>query len=266
MWGRQVLKTEDESMKTTGWDVLCSKENPDSLWFGYQIARALTERRHAVRLITDEVRALSVAQRDIDPKLWVQAHDSGQIVDQRIAGYISPAANLVQVFDTRPSRDYMSRFISQETPGNWFRVLAPWQGGDLDEAVRLIEGTSSYRRYEARMGDVPGGAGYVRQAAHGAARRRGAPWQRQTRASLLNLLCLPHALLEHDLFVLGSGNSSCRVDAWLQAGAAVDQRMCLFVADGELQERLATMVGLEPGTTGIGSNHGSTVVFLPPLM
>jgi len=170
------------------------------------------------------------------------------------------------VFDSRPSRGYMSRFVSQETPGNWFCVRAPWHDGDAREAVRLLDSTSSYRRYEARLGDVPGGAGYVRPPAQGPVRRRGAPWLRQARASLLNLLCLPHTLLEHELFVLASGGDSCRADAWLQGRATLDLRSCLFVADGPMQAQLAPRVGLEPGTTGIADCGGVTVVFLPPLM
>lgn len=252
-------------MSSTAWDVWCSKEDPGSLWLGYHIARALTHHRESARLITDDLQELSAGLQNIDPSLWLQSHDAGIIVDERISGFISPSPNLVQVFNTPVSKGYIRRFISQESHGNWFNVVPPWQRIEQDQPVASIEKTSSYRRLFVRMGDMPQSAGYARHYAAPVVSRGPGAWLRRARSGILNLLGVQQEVLDHENFYVLTGEVPVSLDGVIEKLSASGTRACIFVLPGDLQH-LPNSTMLSPENVGSHSVGSLTVVFLPQIM
>ena len=253
-------------MTTASWDILCSREDPDSLWFGYHLARTFAERQQTVRLFTDEIRALSIAQREVDPRLWMQTHASFQLVDRRLARFAAPANHLLQVFDTPVSRAYLGRFISQSRHGYWFQVRGPWHAQAAESAIALLEATSSYHRYAATIGDTPAGAGYVKPQSYPFHDRRSRAWAQHARSGLINLLGLPQALADHETGLFVDGRIMCPFEPWVRALVESEIPLCLFIGAGPLQEQLAGHLQLEAGVPAVARCGAASIVFLPPLV
>lgn len=251
-------------MDEDSWDVFCGQEVGGSLWVGFHLAHSLAERGRFVRLFTDGVQELSIVQTGIDPDLWVQFNAGFQLIDHRVAPWCAPARHLVQVLGSPIVKSYLSRFTSQPVPSHWIDVAPPWSPRPSAVPLNPVETTSSFRSYLAKIGDLPPGAGYVRQHSQPYApldrwsRRRG-------QGALLHMLGLAPHLLDQDLPVFVATGSAVQIEPWMQMLSAQATGTCAFVPAGPLQARLSATLRLAPAATGVVVIGSLTVVFLPLL-
>ena len=251
-------------MDESNWDVFCSRDVLGSLWIGFNLAHRLAELGRSVRLFTDGVHELSVAQADIEPDLWVQFCGSFEVIDSRVAPWCAPVPNIVQSLGCEIVASYLSRFTAQATPGHWINVVEPWVTQPVSSPLNAVETTSTYRSYVAKLGGIPPGAGYIREPL----RPQSMPdrWCRKRGlGALLKLLGLSSHQSGNELSVFVSTHSAEPVERWIEMLAAQPEGTCVFVPAGALQTELSPALNLPAARTGIRATGSLTVIFLPKL-
>lgn len=252
-------------MEAQGWDIFASSTASGSLWAGYQLARSLAQREQSVRLFTDHVGDLAVALADVDSTLWVQHHQGMELCDARFAAVCAPSHRLVQVFGARVPAEYMSRFAGQGSGRQWVQLDRVDSARPSASALNIAESTSGFTRYHARIGDLPHAAGYAKSTLAPIAMRklRSGP---KARAALFGAYGLPETLAASGaMAVYLAAYPSTRIGPWLKQFQTNDRPVCVFVQDGDLQERVARMAGRPTSKDPTLRFDSLTLIFLTPM-
>lgn len=251
-------------MLESRWDLFATKSSPGSLWFAAVAAKGLVDRRQVVRLITDDTATLSRAVNDIDPRLWLQRYGGYDVLDVALAAHCAASPRVVQFFDSDIPRPYLSRLVSQPVRADWIQVESCALEAGAHRALKMIESSTTHRRYRVRLGDPPQHGGYLRQRHHSLLMRQ--RWShRRIRLSLLNILGLPADALDGRTIVYIAGAADLDLAPWARLFSTQQAPMTIFVEDGQPAASLARGLGLAESTRGYLPMGVANVVLLPPI-
>ncbi len=251
-------------MEDTTWDVVATRSSSgDALWFGYHLAAHLRDRHQAVRLFTDDIPGLAAALGALDPALWMQRHESVEVLDLRLSQSCSPARQLIQVFDSRVPGVYADRFTTQRQSCNWFQLMPTAVLAPPGNPTALLASTTNFNRFSAQLGDLPHRVGYVKGGRDHSTMR--AKWRvPRIRAATFALLELPQDL-PPGVMVLAALDAGIEPAPWLRLLERSAVPVRLLLTPGPQQAMVRSALGL-PGDQARHATRGSlTVVFLPAL-
>ncbi|MBQ0946169.1 hypothetical protein KAK07_22700 [Ideonella sp. 4Y16] len=156
------LSLSHASPEGAEWHVFADKcEEHGSLWFGFQLALTLTRRGQRVRLFTNGLDELARAF-GTSATTGVQVFHGVELVDARLDRFFQPARNSVQMFYTRPSKDYLSRFARSIGGANSLQVVPLDSGITTSNAIIVLDQRDEITSWMMQMGDLPRRGGYIR--------------------------------------------------------------------------------------------------------
>lgn len=253
-------------MLNSDWDIFCSSEAAGSLYFGYHLARSLSERRRTVRLFTDDIHLLSRSVAAVDAELWVQSVMGFELVDIRLARLCTAARHVAEVFGAGVPYEYTSRFMQQQALCHWVNLGASDSARGTQQSITVLAQTETTSNYLVQLGDLPRHAGYVRSRTDAPAMRR--RWAEPARrGSLAALLGAPGEVMHGAKMVFASASHHVDAAAWLDAMERSAQPASLLLGPCGMQSAVAELLNLPLTHDAQMCRRGAvTIVVLPPVM
>lgn len=210
------------------WDIFASDKDPQSLWFGYQLAQGLTKRGYAARLFTDNLTALAGFLAEIDPTCWIQTHRGVEVADWRLADHCVVASTAVQVLGTHMPPAYLERMAQHPTPTRCIEIVAHDASLDPSAPLTVISQRGTFTRLRAQFGEPPSKAGHVKSRPNATTLRK--LWTKPAmRQGVLQALGLRSDLADGKLSVFFDVRHAGSAAAVLEALAAGPREVCLFM-------------------------------------
>jgi hypothetical protein len=224
-------------MHKSCWDIFTSRRSPSSLWFGYQLARNLSQRGQRTRLFTDELPELAASVPDLQPARWAQMHLGFEVIDASTADITPIAPVALQMLDTPIPPAYRRRLAAYPGPTRCLQVVTHADlvddGSPLGPLVPAGQ-DGHCSQWLAQFGDAPLKAGYIkhlRQWPTGPI-----PWGRaKARVGMLQALGLRADLLEGQLSVFFDVRLPYPIAPLLDRLAAGPRPVCLLMDPRSLE-------------------------------
>lgn len=223
-------------MHKSSWDVFTSRRSPSSLWFGYQLARNLSQRGQRTRLFTDELPELAASLPGLQATRWTQTHLGLEVIDASMADITPVAPVALEVLDTPIPPAYLRRLAAYPGPTRSVQIVTHADlvddGSPLGPLVPAGQ-QGHCSQWLAQFGDAPLKAGYIkhlRQWPTGPV-----PWSRaRARVGMLQALGLRADLLEGQLSVFFDVRPPYPIAPLLDCLAAGPRPVCLLMAPRSL--------------------------------
>lgn len=210
------------------WDIFASGDDPQALWFGYQLARSAVQRGQPTRLFTDELDTLSNAVADLDPERWLQLHHGIEIADWRVAELSQVAPNAIQMLGTRLPAAYHARLVTSATPTRLVEVVAHDSEQAPATPLFKLDDTGRCTRLRIQFGDPPHKGGHIKSGRDTAALR--ALWTRPAmRQAMLQSLGLRPDVMDGKLSVFFDVRRETSIRPLMEALASGPREVCVFM-------------------------------------
>lgn len=253
-------------MNNQPWDIFASGHDPQSLWFGYQLARGAAQRGQVVRLFTDDLPTLCGAVADLDPSCGIQNHQGFEIADWCLAELSAPAPVALQMLGSQLPEAYRARLTAGPAPARLVEIVAHAPGSSSRSPILELNREGHCTRLRAQFGDPPFKAGHIKSGGNGAAMRL--LWtQPAMRQTLLQSIGLRPDLMDGKLSVFFDVRRPATLGPLMQALAAGPREMCVFM-DPRPLAAVVEQAGLPwaqapAGATPLRRHGALTLVELP---